>query len=226
MNRRDAICALLAVTTLCGTWRATAQVNHAKPFRIATFPDFLSPAARDWFIDAMRELGWVEERDFFIISSGFQIGEPEVNEAARQVVANKPDLVLTFATSNALALHRATQSIPIVMISCGYPVEAGLAYSIARPGKNVTGNSFYAGTEIWGKLVEFLHEVKPDAMRLSVLWSYVPPLFPREEIEPAYTELRNAAHSLGLTLHIVETASSDQVAVALTEIDAGGLMPC
>jgi putative tryptophan/tyrosine transport system substrate-binding protein len=31
------------------------------------------------------------------------------------------------------------------MMSSGYPVEAGLADSLARPGKNVTGNSIYAG---------------------------------------------------------------------------------
>jgi putative ABC transport system substrate-binding protein len=220
MRRRDAVCTLLAVATFGGTWRARAQVNHAKPFRIATFPDFISPATRDWFIDAMRELGWMEDRDFVIVSSGFQLDEPEVNEAAIRVVAGKPDLVVTYATSNALALHRATSSIPIVAISFGYPVEAGVANSLARPGKNVTGNSFYAGTEIWGKLLELLHEVKPSTKRLSVLWTYVPPLFPREEIEPCYAELRNAARSLGLTLHIVEAATSDQVAGALTEIDA------
>jgi len=45
MNRRDAVCALLTAT-ISGTWRAKAQVNHAKPFRIATFPDFAYPAAR------------------------------------------------------------------------------------------------------------------------------------------------------------------------------------
>ena len=150
---------------------------------------------------------------------GFQHAEAEVSEAAERVVANKPDLVLTFVTSNALVLHRATPTIPIVMISSGYPVEAGIAYSLARPGKNVTGNSFYAGTEIWGKLLQLLREVKPNTKRISVLWTYVPPLFPREEIDAAYAELRNAESSLGLTVHIVEAASSDKVAVALTEID-------
>jgi putative ABC transport system substrate-binding protein len=225
---------LLAGATISGTWPARAQVNHAKPVRIATLPDFISPAARDWFIDAMRAVGWVEERDFFIVPSGFQIGEPGVDEVAKRVVKDKPDLILTFATSNALALHRATPSIPIVMISCGYPVEAGVAYSLARPGKNVTGNSLYAGTEVWGKLLQLLCDVKTSTKRVSVLWTYVPPLFPQEEIEPCYAELRNAARSLDLTLHIVEAQSSDQVAQALTQIDVerpdallitGGLAP-
>ena len=49
------------------------------------------------------------------------------------VVADLPDLVLTVSTSNTLAVHRATTSIPIVAISFGYPVEAGIAHSLARP---------------------------------------------------------------------------------------------
>jgi putative ABC transport system substrate-binding protein len=219
VNWRDAVCALVAAATLSGTRWARTQDNQAKPFRIATFPD-VTPVTRDWFIDAMRDLGWIEERNFVIVPSEFQIGNAGVDEAARRVVADKPDLVLTFATSNALALHRAASSIPIVAISCGYPVEAGVAYSLASPGKNVTGNSLYAGTEIWGKLLQLLSEVKPGTKRISVLWTYVPPIFPRKEIDPAYAELRNAAHSLGLTLHIVEAATSDQVAVAMKEIDA------
>jgi len=71
-----------------------------------------------------------------------------------------------------------------------------------------------------GKLLQLLWEVKPSVNRVSVLWTYVPPQFPREEIDPCYAELRDAAGSLGLTLNIVEAASSDQVAGALAEIDA------
>jgi hypothetical protein len=38
-----------------------------------------------------------------------------------------------------------------VAIGCGY---------LARPGENVTGSSAYAGTEIWGKLLQLLREVQ------------------------------------------------------------------
>jgi putative tryptophan/tyrosine transport system substrate-binding protein len=220
MNRRGALWALFAVATVGGTGETRAQVNPAKPFQIATFPDFLNPTARDFFMDAMRELDWIEGRDFVILPSGFQLGEPGLDEAAKRVVVDKPDLLLTVNTATTLAVHRATPSIPIVAISFGYPVEAGIAHSLARPGKNVTGHSAYAGTEIWGKLLQLLHDVKPGTKRISVLWTYVPPLFPREEIEPAYAELRNAARSLGLTLHIAEAASSDQVADTLMNIEA------
>jgi hypothetical protein len=73
-----------------------------------------------------------------------------------------------------------------------------LADSFAKPGKNVTGNALYVGTEIWSKLLQLLREAKPNIARVSVLWTYVPPTFSKEEIEPAYAELREAERALGL----------------------------
>ena len=59
------------------------------------------------------------------------------------------DVIVTIATGNAVAAMRATTEIPIVMLASGYPVEVGLVKSYARPGGNVTGNSIYAGTELF-----------------------------------------------------------------------------
>jgi len=71
-------------------------------------------------------------------------------------------------------------------------IEAGLAESLARPGKNVTGNATYAGVDIWGKLIELLREAKPGIRKVGILWSYVPPVFPAEEIAPLEPELKQA----------------------------------
>jgi putative ABC transport system substrate-binding protein len=217
MNRRRAISGLLASAAAVTSSRARAQ--QAKPFRIAGFPNF-APITRRILSDVMREVGWTEGTDFIIVQSGFEFGAPDPDEAARRTVAGNPDVILTIATSYALALHRATTSIPIVMVSCGYPVEAGLAISLAKPGKNVTGNSLYAGVEVWGKLIELLAQVKPGVKHIGILWAYTPPAFPREEIEPCYTELRNAEHLLGLKLSIIEIANTDQVPAALAQISA------
>jgi putative tryptophan/tyrosine transport system substrate-binding protein len=103
-------------------------------------------------------------------------------------------------------MHRGTTSIPIVMATSGYPVEAGLAHSLARPGKNVTGNAAYEGQGIWSKLVQLLRDTKPEVHNVGVLWTYLPPLFPREEIDQSYAELRDAQRSLGVNVHIVEAA--------------------
>jgi hypothetical protein len=64
------------------------------------------------------------------------------------------------------------------MLYSGYPVEAGAADSLAKPGRNVTGNAIYAGTGVWGKMLQLLREAKPDIERVGILWTYVIPAFP------------------------------------------------
>jgi putative ABC transport system substrate-binding protein len=222
-----------AFITLIGGAAATwplgvrAQNTNKAPRRIAFLPDLYPAALEAWRAD-MRALGWIEGQDFIVMQSGIEIGSRSpLDEAAQRVVANKPDLISTNTTAYALALQRATGSIPIVMLTSGYPVEAGVADSLAKPGRNVTGNAIYTETGVWGKMLQLLREAKPDIKRVGILWTYVIPAFPKEEIEPAYAELNSAARSLNLELHIVEVANSDQVQAALAEIDEwkpGGLL--
>jgi putative ABC transport system substrate-binding protein len=110
--------------------------------------------------------------------------------------------------------------MPIVMWGSGYPVEAGLANSLARPGKNVTGVTSYSGTGIWGKLLQLLRDSNPSVNRVAAAWGYVPPAFPREEIEPSYRDLREAAANMRLTLHIEEIPSPERVAAGLSAIES------
>src|SRR5258706_16330580 len=210
------------------TWplAAWAQNTDKAPKRIAFFPDPVPVALEIWRAE-MRLLGWIAGQGFIVMQSGIEVGSRSpLDEAAQRIVSNKPDLICTTTMAYALAAQRATGSIPIVMLTSGYPVEAGVADSLAKPGRNVTGNSIYAEMGVWGKLLQLLREAKPDIKRVGILWTYVIPAFPKEEIEPGYAELNSAARSLNLELHIVDVANSDQVQ-ALAEIDEwnpGGLL--
>jgi putative tryptophan/tyrosine transport system substrate-binding protein len=180
-----------------------AQNTNKAPKRIAFLPD-PRPAILEIWRANMRVLGWIEGQDFIVLQSGIEPGSPKpLDEAAQRVVANKPDLICAISTAHALAAQRATGSIPIVMLTSGYPVEAGAADSLARPGRNVTGNTIYAETGVWGKMLQLLREAKPDISRVGILWTYVIPAFPKEEIEPGYAELKSAARLLNLELHFV-----------------------
>jgi putative ABC transport system substrate-binding protein len=219
MNRREAIRALLTLAGTAVPLQLNAQATkREKPFRLVILPDH-GAITLEWFRDAMRELGWAEGSEFIVVPSGVRYGEGDLDGGAKSIVADKPDLVIVGHTSAALAMQRLTATIPIVMLASGHPVEAGVANSLANPGKNVTGNSNYAGADIYGKLLQLLGEVKPGVKRVSVWWTYVPPGFPLEEIEPAFAEIRNAERLLGLKVHIANTAKFDQVPAALAEID-------
>ena len=219
MNRRDLLLALLAIGAVTGPCDVRAQAPRgARPLRIGLLPD-LSTEEHAWFVGALRELGWAEGRDFVTIPTGSRFGR-QFELAAKHMLSERPDLVVTKGTARALSVHRLTSTVPIVMFSSGGPVEAGLAQSLARPGKNVTGNSIYAGAAVFGKLLELLREAKPGIKRIGVFWGYLPPASPREEIEPAYEVLRQAARTLGLAIHIAEVASRDQLSAAMAASDA------
>ncbi len=194
MRRREFI-GLVGSAAAAWPMLAQAQNTNKAPRRIAFFPD-LNPVVLEYWQADMRVLGWINGQDFIILPSGIEYGSRNPsNEDAQRVVANKPDLIFTMATNYALAAQRATGSIPIVMLTSGYPVEAGVANSLARPGRNVTGNTIYAETAVWGKLLQLLSEAKPPN-------STIP----------------SAARLLNLELHIVEVTNSDQVQAALAEI--------
>ena len=205
---------------------ASPSIAHAQSSRsisrIAVYPDFI-PQMGDWFSAEMRGRGWTEGRDLVIEQFGktSKVNDLQLADAAQRVVASKPDLIVTISTAHALALQRATGSIPIVMMSSGYPVEAGVADSLSKPGRNVTGNALYAATGVWGKMLQLLRDAKPSIERVGVLWTYVVPAFPKEEIEPCYAELNSGARALGLKLNIVEVSNYNQLQAPLAEIDAG-----
>ncbi len=212
MNRREFV---VGLGLLAANVTESAQ-TRPRLFRIGLLPD-CEDAYCEWFDDAMREAGLRKGRDFEIVTSGLRFGV-EFETAAQRVVAAKPDLIYTVGTQYVLAAQRLTRTIPIVFWAAGYPVESGYAQSFARPGGNATGLVTYAGTGIWGKLLEILREAKQGTKRVGILFDYVPPFHPRNETELVLRDIRSSAKTLGLELRIAEFERSDQVTGALHEL--------
>lgn len=217
MNRRDTILPALALVAALAPLRAIAQTpRRHRPFRIG-FGYSLLPKRARLFQRLLGELGWTPGSDYVFVESGMPFGA-DIDEAAQRIVAQEPDVIYVVSTAFALAVQRLSRTIPVVMYSSGYPVAAGVAESLARPGGNVTGNTSYAGTGIWGKLLQLLGEAKPGTRRIGLLWDYLPPLFSRAEIDFGMGELRADARSLGLELDFAEIRNGMDVSAALTAL--------
>ncbi len=120
------------------------------------------------FRDRLTELGYVEGKTI-IIEESYADGDPQrLTQLAREVVASKPDIIVSIAASATAAARQATSTIPIVMAHAGDPVGSGLAASLAHPGGNVTGTTSMV-PELGVKQVELLRQVVPGLARLGVL---------------------------------------------------------
>jgi putative ABC transport system substrate-binding protein len=106
----------------------------------------------------LRELGYVEGRN---IRLGFRNAKGNVDAlpalAQELVREGGVDIIIAISTPVALAAHKATQTVPIVAFTAVDPVESGLADSLARPGRNVTGIAVFS-EETSRKRVELIRE--------------------------------------------------------------------
>jgi putative ABC transport system substrate-binding protein len=164
MRRRE----FLATLGGAAAWAFAARAQQpVKIPRIGIIDD-----APPWnaFRHGLRDLGYLEGQNI-AFDYAYGDGVPErLAEAAAALVRRPVDVIATFGTPASLAAKQATTTIPIVMISIGDPVRAGLVPSLARPGGNITGNSVL-GPDVGAKRLQILKEVIPTVSRVAFLWN-------------------------------------------------------
>jgi putative ABC transport system substrate-binding protein len=206
------------LTSLAGAIAATldAEAQPAgKVYRLGFLSGLPSNPLLPRLVTALRDRGWVEGNDFVVESRSSEQDPKRAVALAAELAAQPVDVIVTVNTAHALAAKQATSSVPIVMFTSGFPVEAGLAGSLARPGGNVTGLSIYAGTALFGKYVELLREVAPSMRELGVMWDYTPPSSGEKEIEVSLGELRWSARSLNSDTRVWMNGADREVTDAL-----------
>jgi putative ABC transport system substrate-binding protein len=123
-------------------------------------------------VEALRaglgDLGYLEGKTIVIEYRWAEGKYNRLPDLAAELVRLKVDVLVTHGTPGALAAKRATTTIPIVMATSGDAVASGLVESLARPGGNVTGSTFFV-PELNAKRLEFFKESFPHTRRMAVL---------------------------------------------------------
>jgi putative ABC transport system substrate-binding protein len=165
-------------------------------------------ATHDVFLDALRQLGWIEGKNVAIERRHADNRPERLNDLAAELVRLNVDVIVALGTLAPLAAKRATTVIPIVMANAGDPVGSGLVESLARPGGNVTGMSLMA-PDLGGKRLELLKELLPRVSRVATLWNVANPYSAR-----VFKEIQAAGQTLGVQIHSLEVRVPDDFAAA------------
>jgi putative ABC transport system substrate-binding protein len=191
------VAVLLAVGVM-----AQAQ-QPGKIFRIG-FLDGSTASGSTGLLEAFRQeltkLGWIEGKNITIEYRFAEQKFERLPELAADLVRLKVDLIVVTSPRPALVAKSATSTIPIVMVSVGDPVAAGLVASLARPGGNVTGFANLQ-PELNTKRLEILKDAVSKLGRVGLLWPHGATI----GVDLQLKEIRPAAVALKLNLEEIET---------------------
>jgi putative ABC transport system substrate-binding protein len=139
MKRREFITVLGGAVA----WPLAASAQQAgKVWRIAYLAGVSRSAASGSyaaFVEGMRELGYIEGKDFVIEWRSVEGRYERFPEMAAELVRLKVDIFVTGVTAALPALQRATTTIPIVMAYSTDPVGNGLVRAWCIPAATSPG---------------------------------------------------------------------------------------
>jgi putative ABC transport system substrate-binding protein len=218
MRRREFITLLggAAVTFSSLAWLRAA---HAQPAGKVPRIGFVGlPTAENMAVRAeafragLRALGYVEGQNITIEYRWANEDYDRLPVLCADLVGIKVDAIVTHGTPGVLAAKRATSTIPIVFAVAGDALASGLVSTLARPGGNVTGLTYF-NPELAAKRLELLAEAVPGLADVGVLLNPANPM--NEPIVPA---MRLTAQALKLELHRVPARRPSDLAAAFAAL--------
>jgi putative ABC transport system substrate-binding protein len=208
--KRRTFLAMASGSLLAAPLAAEAQ-QAEKVYRIGMLErtsSAINAANLNGFRQGLRELGYVEGKNFIIEYRSADGRDERFPGLATELVRLKVDLILTRGTPATLAAKNATGTIPVIMTGVGDPVRQGVVASLARPGGNVTGLSPLV-TELYPKRVELLRELLPGAVRLAALFNMSNPALPAQ-----WKQVERAAQSLGFQPQLLDVRTPEDLGPA------------
>jgi putative ABC transport system substrate-binding protein len=162
----------------------------------------------------LRELGYIEGQNLIIESRWAEDKYDRLPELAAELVRLDIDVLITHGTPGTMAAKRATATIPIVMAVVGDAIITGVVSSLARPGGNITGSTFF-NPEISAKRLELLREAFPRISRFGVLMNPNNPI-----TGPIVQAMESSATTLKVELEVFEAQTPTDLENAFEAIAA------
>ena len=169
MRRREFI------TLLGGAVTASPLAARAQQRAKVAHIGYLGLVSASWhtpritaFRAGLRDLGYAEGKDIVIEFRWAEGRYDQLPALAAELVRLDVDVIVTHTVPGAIAAKQATSTIPIVITAASDLLALGLVESLARPGGNLTGLSFF-NAELVAKRLELLKELAPSLAKAAVL---------------------------------------------------------
>jgi putative ABC transport system substrate-binding protein len=120
------------------------------------------------------------------------------------------------------AARAATATIPIVFVTGEDPVKIGLVASLNRPEANLTGVTFFGGSQLNAKQLELLRDLVPKTSIFAVLGDVNYRAF-----EAGLPAVKTASRALGRQMVVVKISSEREFEGAfakIAQVGAGALL--
>jgi len=197
MNNRRKLVIALGASALASPLPSFAQ-PQTKVWRIGLLSSE-NPSSYKTRIEALRaglrNFGYEEGKNLVIEFRWAEGKLDRLPELAAELVRLNVDFLVTHAAAPTRAAKQATTTIPIIMAASADPVAMGLVASLARPGGNITGSTFFIA-ELSAKRIELLKDAFPRITQVAVL---VDPDNPTSKM--ILQAMETTARSVKVTLH-------------------------
>jgi putative ABC transport system substrate-binding protein len=212
MRRRQIIA---AIATMAAAWPlpVRAQRGVRKLWRIGHLiggTQAVTSRVSVGLIEGLRDLGYVEGRDYIVEYRYAEGHYDRFPELAAQLVRLNVDVVVLGTPSAISAMRNATSTIPIIMAVVSDPVGSGFVASLARPGGNITGLATSHESTI-AKQIELLSEILPGLSRVGILAN------PNSPTVPDLVGARRAARQRSVELFQTNARNADEIDAAFAK---------
>ena len=153
----------------------------------------------------LRDLGHIEGQNIRLTVRWNEGGLDRLSELAAELLRDRPDIIVGAPVLAAVAAHKHTRTVPIVIANGSGPLQAGLAKSYARPGGNVTG-VVNLGEELTSKQLQLLKTIAPSTSHVGILTTGTAIIY-----EETLRDAMRAASALDLKLVEVRIGTFDEL---------------
>ena len=211
MRRRDFI-RLLGGAALGWPLGAYAQPKIPRIGFMGNSTAALEANLVDAFREGLSDLGYEEGRNIVIEYRWADGNYDRFPALVAELIAAKVDAIVTAGTPAALAVKKATTTVPLVMVAVGDPVGTGLVPSLARPGSNLTGLSSIA-PDLEGKRLQLLREIVPALSHVAMFVNSLNPFH-----VSSMQQARAAAQAMRIKLQMHDIRKSEDLDDAFAAI--------